>query len=389
MATGGSRGRCSSRRSFGGSARPTATSRPSPSGSTSTGTRCARRRRLARASWGAGGYGEVWVGREAAWTWRHVHHATRYASWLVQRHRAVDGRRGQALDQSIRELLLLQSSDWPFILRTRYRHALRRGAHPRSRASPAAPRSPRGDRRHRRTGLDLARRPVPARQLPRRPDRRRPPPPLRLAKRFGRDASIRSHASHRRDLHGARHPVPGRARPTDRLGRVRRARRRADRRRCHGHRPVRDDRREPDALARRARPGGRADRAAGHAKRVQVIAGAGSNSTREAVRSRRAGRARRRRRRDGRRAVLQQADAGRSLPALRRRSRRACAFRSSSTTFRGAACVDLAPGDARAHLRRGAERRRHEGGDRQRAPRAASRCARWAIAWSCSPATTR
>jgi 1,4-alpha-glucan branching enzyme len=69
-------------------------------------------------TWGGGGYGEVWVGPEAAWTWRHVHHATRYARWLVQNHRAAEGRRGQALDQSIRELLLLQSSDWPFILKT-------------------------------------------------------------------------------------------------------------------------------------------------------------------------------------------------------------------------------------------------------------------------------
>jgi 1,4-alpha-glucan branching enzyme len=69
-------------------------------------------------SWGAGGYGEVWVGPEAAWTWRHVHHATRYAQWLVEKHRGAEGRAGQALDQAIRELLLLQSSDWPFILKT-------------------------------------------------------------------------------------------------------------------------------------------------------------------------------------------------------------------------------------------------------------------------------
>jgi 1,4-alpha-glucan branching enzyme len=69
-------------------------------------------------SWGAGGYGEVWVGHEAAWTWRHVHHATRYARWLVEAYRHADGVRGQALDQVIRELLLLQSSDWPFILKT-------------------------------------------------------------------------------------------------------------------------------------------------------------------------------------------------------------------------------------------------------------------------------
>jgi 1,4-alpha-glucan branching enzyme len=69
-------------------------------------------------SWGAGGYGEVWVGHEAAWTWRHVHHATRYVSWLVRKHERATGRPGQALDQAIVELLLLQSSDWPFILKT-------------------------------------------------------------------------------------------------------------------------------------------------------------------------------------------------------------------------------------------------------------------------------
>ncbi len=68
-------------------------------------------------SWGAGGYGEVWVGAEAAWTWRHVHHATRYIGWLVKKYRSAEGRRGEALDQAVRELLLLQSSDWPFILK--------------------------------------------------------------------------------------------------------------------------------------------------------------------------------------------------------------------------------------------------------------------------------
>ncbi len=69
-------------------------------------------------SWGAGGHGEVWVGPEAAWTWRHVHHATRWAASLVRRHRDAEGARGRALDQVVRELLLLQSSDWNFILKT-------------------------------------------------------------------------------------------------------------------------------------------------------------------------------------------------------------------------------------------------------------------------------
>jgi 1,4-alpha-glucan branching enzyme len=69
-------------------------------------------------SWGAGGYGDVWVGPEAGWSWRHVHHATRYVSWLVREHRAAEGIVGRALDQCVRELLLLQSSDWNFIIKT-------------------------------------------------------------------------------------------------------------------------------------------------------------------------------------------------------------------------------------------------------------------------------
>lgn len=72
----------------------------------------------AASSWGAGGYGEVWVGPEAAWSWRHVHHATRYVARLVREHRDETGARGAALDQTVRELLLLQSSDWNFIIKT-------------------------------------------------------------------------------------------------------------------------------------------------------------------------------------------------------------------------------------------------------------------------------
>jgi 1,4-alpha-glucan branching enzyme len=69
-------------------------------------------------SWGAGGYGEVWVGPQSGWSWRHVHHATRYAAWLVKKYRYADGAMGTALDQAVRETLLLQSSDWNFILKT-------------------------------------------------------------------------------------------------------------------------------------------------------------------------------------------------------------------------------------------------------------------------------
>lgn len=72
----------------------------------------------AASSWGAGGHGEVWVGPAAAPYWRHVHHGCRTVEQLLDRHRRIDGVRGEALDLAIRELLLLQTSDWPFILRT-------------------------------------------------------------------------------------------------------------------------------------------------------------------------------------------------------------------------------------------------------------------------------
>jgi 1,4-alpha-glucan branching enzyme len=72
----------------------------------------------APSSWGEGGYGEVWVGPASGYLWRHVHHATRYVKWLVDGKREETGFRGEVLDQVIRELLLLQSSDWAFILHT-------------------------------------------------------------------------------------------------------------------------------------------------------------------------------------------------------------------------------------------------------------------------------
>jgi 1,4-alpha-glucan branching enzyme len=72
----------------------------------------------AASSWGAGGHGEVWVGPAAAPYWRHVHHASHRVEHLVRRHQDAAGPRGEALDLVIRELLLLQTSDWPFILST-------------------------------------------------------------------------------------------------------------------------------------------------------------------------------------------------------------------------------------------------------------------------------
>jgi 1,4-alpha-glucan branching enzyme len=70
----------------------------------------------AASSWGAGGYGAVWIGAESSKVWRHVHHASRYVTWLLDNYRKAKGARGRALDLAVVQLLLLQSSDWGFIV---------------------------------------------------------------------------------------------------------------------------------------------------------------------------------------------------------------------------------------------------------------------------------
>jgi 1,4-alpha-glucan branching enzyme len=68
-------------------------------------------------SWGEGGFGDVWAGPEAARLWRHVHHTEQRVREAARRSRRADGLEGRALDQAIRELLLLEASDWAFMLK--------------------------------------------------------------------------------------------------------------------------------------------------------------------------------------------------------------------------------------------------------------------------------
>lgn len=66
-------------------------------------------------SWGRGGYFEVWLSKSAEDIPPRLRDAAERLLWLVRhdRHGAAARR---ALDQAARELLLAQSSDWPFIL---------------------------------------------------------------------------------------------------------------------------------------------------------------------------------------------------------------------------------------------------------------------------------
>lgn len=69
-------------------------------------------------SWGAGGFHEVWLNGTNDWMYPYLHDAASRMSALVQRFPHADGHRRWALDQATRELLLTQSSDWAFIMKT-------------------------------------------------------------------------------------------------------------------------------------------------------------------------------------------------------------------------------------------------------------------------------
>ncbi len=69
-------------------------------------------------SWGYKGYNEVWLNGTNDWVWGHVLEASRRMEALARFHETPSPLERRALDQAAREILLLQSSDWPFIMKT-------------------------------------------------------------------------------------------------------------------------------------------------------------------------------------------------------------------------------------------------------------------------------
>ena len=73
---------------------------------------------LPESSWGAGGGHYTWLNDDTAWMWPPIHAAERRMEELVARYPEASGSRRDVLNQAARELLLLQSSDWPFLVTT-------------------------------------------------------------------------------------------------------------------------------------------------------------------------------------------------------------------------------------------------------------------------------
>ncbi len=69
-------------------------------------------------SWGYQGYNEVWLNGSNDWIYRHLHTMSERMTELARRHPQASGLLERGLNQLARELLLTQSSDWAFILKT-------------------------------------------------------------------------------------------------------------------------------------------------------------------------------------------------------------------------------------------------------------------------------
>jgi 1,4-alpha-glucan branching enzyme len=73
---------------------------------------------LPESSWGMGGGHWTWDNADTHWMWQPIHTAERWMESLVRRFPAAEGDLLAVLNQIARELLLLQSSDWPFLVTT-------------------------------------------------------------------------------------------------------------------------------------------------------------------------------------------------------------------------------------------------------------------------------
>ena len=69
-------------------------------------------------TWGAKGYADVWLNPTNDWIYPHLEMAAERMVDLARRHPSPDDLHRRALNQAARELLLAQSSDWAFIMKT-------------------------------------------------------------------------------------------------------------------------------------------------------------------------------------------------------------------------------------------------------------------------------
>jgi 1,4-alpha-glucan branching enzyme len=73
---------------------------------------------IPESSWGSEGTHFTWDNAETHWMWEPIHESERRMESLVARFKKPTAKQAAVLSQVARELLLLQSSDWPFLVTT-------------------------------------------------------------------------------------------------------------------------------------------------------------------------------------------------------------------------------------------------------------------------------
>ncbi len=73
---------------------------------------------IPESSWGSGGNHFTWLNDETQWMWPIIHTAESRMEALVASNPNATGEVKDVLNQAARELLLLESSDWPFLVTT-------------------------------------------------------------------------------------------------------------------------------------------------------------------------------------------------------------------------------------------------------------------------------
>ena len=73
---------------------------------------------LPEGSWGANADHSTWWNEETEWTWKHVYRAEDRMVALASRFYGRDNLTGRAIEQLARELLILEASDWQFLITT-------------------------------------------------------------------------------------------------------------------------------------------------------------------------------------------------------------------------------------------------------------------------------
>lgn len=76
---------------------------------------------LPEGSWGEGGFHYIWLNDQNDWTWKKIYAAEERFLSLIRQHSKKEEKTGlltRLLKQAARELLLLESSDWQFLIST-------------------------------------------------------------------------------------------------------------------------------------------------------------------------------------------------------------------------------------------------------------------------------